>query len=68
VLTGTTTLVVQAEYIGAASDAKVWQTVDTFTASGNKVFRFAATRRMRLDLTVDGGGTHYAELTCGNKG
>jgi hypothetical protein len=60
------TLSVEAEYESAASNAKEFLNIETFTADGTGVYRVAATRRFRVTM-VGANGTNTYELTAGNK-
>ena len=60
------TIVLERETLTGASNVAEWQTVETYTASVERVARSACTRRYRLNCTVDTSGTAEYELTAGN--
>ena len=60
------TIVLERETLTGASNVPEWQTVETYTASVERVARSATTRRYRLNCTVDTSGTAEYELTAGN--
>jgi len=60
------TIVLERETLTGTLNVPEWQTVETYTASVEKVARSATTRKYRLNCTVDVSGTAEYELTAGN--
>ena len=56
----------QRETMTGASNVPEWQTIETYTASVEKVAQSATTRRYRLNCSIDTSGTAEYELTAGN--
>jgi hypothetical protein len=50
------------------SNSKEWLVIETYTTDVAKVLRVASRRRLRITMSVDGGGaaSHF-ELTAGNR-
>lgn len=60
------TIQLQRETLTGASNIAEWQTVESYTASVEKVAQSATTRRYRLNCSVDTSGVAEYELTAGN--
>ena len=56
----------QRETRTGAANINEWQTVETYTASAEKVAQSATTRRYRLTVDTGPSGTAEFELTAGN--
>jgi hypothetical protein len=59
------TIDLQRETRTGAANVAEWATVESYTASAEKVAQSAATRRYRLNITASSGTAEY-ELTAGN--
>ena len=60
------TILLERETLTGVANIPECQTVETYTASVERVARSATTRRYRLNCTVDTSGTAEYELTAGN--
>lgn len=56
----------QRETRTGAANINEWQTIETYTASAEKVAQSATTRRYRLTVDTGPSGTLEYELTAGN--
>ena len=60
------TILLERETNTGAANIPEFQTVESYTASTEKVAQSATTRRYRLNCTVSSSGTDEYELTAGN--
>jgi hypothetical protein len=60
------TILLERETATGAANIAEFQTVETYTASAEKVAQSATTRRYQLNCTVAGSGTAEFELSAGN--
>ncbi len=64
--TFTGTIALQRETLSGVANAAAWVTIESYTATTEKVAQSATTRRYRLNCTTDSGGTALYEMTAGN--